>query len=131
MPSIRHILLVDDHTAVRTVLSTLQQRLDPDVAIVEAWDGAEALRAVAQQRPDLIITDYRMPVMGGRELVRKLRRQGETMPILILSSECSIAEAILMEGATAFLPKPFAFPTLRGILRSLLPHDEASQVIGE
>src|SRR5438105_1314843 len=67
--------------------------------------------------PDLIITDYQMPIMSGLELVRTLRAQGATMPILVLSSDTSMAEAILAVGATAFLPKPSPIRALRGLLR--------------
>jgi CheY-like chemotaxis protein len=68
---------------------------------------AEALSAVSQHPPNLIISDYQMPIMSGLELLRTLRAQGMTMPILVLSSDTSMAGAILAAGATAVLPKPF------------------------
>ena len=126
MPSARHVLLVDDHPEVRAVLAYLVARSYPDVLIVEASDGVEALRAVAGQTPDLIITDYQMPKLTGLELVRALRAQGAAMPIVVVSSDTSIDEAILAEGANHFLPKPLPLPALRELLRALLPHDNAS-----
>ena len=73
MPSARHILLVDDHAEMRAVLAYIVPRFRPDVTIAEASDGAEALSAVAQQCPDLVVTDVQMPIMGGLELIRRLR----------------------------------------------------------
>jgi CheY-like chemotaxis protein len=131
MPSSRHVLLVDDHPEVRAVLAHLVAQLCPDATITEAAHGAEALSVAAQQHPDLIITDYHMPIMGGLELVRTLRAQGTTMPILVLSSDISVAEAILAAGATAFLPKPFRVRALRELLPTLLPTDEETQAVGE
>jgi CheY-like chemotaxis protein len=112
---------------VRAVLAHLVVQLCPDATITEVAHGAEALSVAAQQHPDLIITDYHMPVMDGLELVRTLRAQDATMPILVLSSDTSIAQAILAAGATAFLPKPFRVRVLRELLRT----DEAMQAVGE
>jgi CheY-like chemotaxis protein len=94
--------------------------LYPSATIAEAADGAEALRALEEQRPDLIITDYQMPVMSGLDLVRTLRAQGATIPILALSSEASIAASFLAAGADYFLRKPLAISALRQPLRTLL-----------
>ena len=130
MPPVRHVLIVDDHPEVCVVLTHVVVELAPDATIVEAVDGAEALRAVAQQSPDLIITDDQRPRMRGLDLIRALRAQGAAMPILALSSEPSVAAAILAAGATAFLAKPFAVRELRALLRTLLPDDAESQAVG-
>src|SRR5437867_3205031 len=127
MPPARHILIVDDHAEVRAVLVRLVRQLYPDATLAEAAHGAEALSAITQQRPALILTDYQMPLMSGLELVRTLRAQGMTLPILALSSDPSIAEAILAAGATAFLPKPSPIPAFRALLHTLLPTDEETQ----
>jgi hypothetical protein len=50
---------------------------------------------------------------------------------LVRSSDTSIAEVILTEGATHFLPKPFPLPALKELLRALLPEAEAAQAVGE
>jgi CheY-like chemotaxis protein len=131
MSSARHVLLVDDHAEVRAVLAYLVARSCPDATIVETSNGTEALSAVARQTPDLIITDYQMPMMTGLELVRALRSQGAAMPIVVVSSDTSIAEVLLAEGANHFLPKPFPLPALRELLRTLLPYDQATQAVGE
>ena len=72
-----------------------------------------------------------MPVMGGLALVRTLRAQGATMPILVLSSDSSIAEGIHLAGANAFLSKPFRVRALTELLRTLLPNGEETRAIGQ
>ena len=106
MPHPRHILIVDDDATMRELLVYLIARTYVDVTIDEVATGAEALSAVAAQPPDLIISDCYMPVMDGLQLVRTLRGQGATMPIVMLSSEPSVVKVAQLAGATAFLPKP-------------------------
>ena len=98
---------MDDHAEVRAVLVALVVRFWPDATVVEVRDGAEALRAVSQYYPDLIITDYQMPVMSGLELVRALRAQGETISILVLSSDTSIADRFWGMVRPPFCPSRF------------------------
>jgi CheY-like chemotaxis protein len=120
MPPSPHVLLVDDHDGVRAVLAHVVAQLCPTATIAEAAQGAEALSLVAQHNVDLIITDHQMPVMSGLELVGTLRAEGMRMPIVVLSSDASIAEAILAASATVFLPKPFPIHVLREQLCTLL-----------
>jgi CheY-like chemotaxis protein len=108
MPPTRHVLIVDDDEATRDILMRLVPRLDADVTIAEAANGMEGLHAALAQRPDLIISDCHMPIMDGMELVRTLRSQGASMPIVMLSSEPSVAKAAQLAGVTAFLTKPLA-----------------------
>jgi CheY-like chemotaxis protein len=131
MPPSRHILLVDDHDGVRAVVAHLVAQICPTAMIAEAAHGAEALSLVAQHDVDLIITDHQMPIMSGLQLVRTLRAQGMRMPIIVLSSDTSIAEAILAAGATVFLSKPFPIPDLREHLRTLLPECADARALGE
>jgi len=131
MPSARHVLLVDDHPETRAVLAYVVPRFYPFVTIAEASNGTEALRAVGQQYPELIITDYHMPGMNGLDLARALRAQGMQMPIVAISSELDIAEGILAAGATHFLPKPFPLLELRTLLHAVLGADDAAQAVGE
>ena len=131
MPHLHHVLLVDDDEMMRLVLARLLARTWPHATIAEAITGAAALSAVAQQRPDLIISDYEMPVMDGLQLVRTLRSQGARMPILLLSSEASVGKAILAAGADHFLLKPFPIGTFTQILRTLLPEQGETRAIGQ
>jgi CheY-like chemotaxis protein len=131
MPQPHHILIVDDDEQMRLVLTRLLKRTWTDATIAEAAHGAEALSLIAQQRPDLIISDYQMPVIDGLTLVRTLRAQVATMPILVLSSEPSLGKSILAAGADAFLTKPLTLGTFTQILRTLLPDDEETRALGQ
>lgn len=73
--------------------------------MVEAHHGTAALERVQEARPDLIVTDLMMPVMGGRELIERLRSDPETatIPIVVLSANSGLAA----EDADAALSKPF------------------------
>jgi CheY-like chemotaxis protein len=131
MPHPRHVLLVDDDAAMRELLVRLIARTYVDVTIAEAANGAEALSAVAAQLPDVIISDCHMPIMDGLQLVRTLRAHGATMPILMLSSEPSIANAAQLAGASAFLTKPLAIRSFRQFLHTLLPDEAETRVLGQ
>jgi CheY-like chemotaxis protein len=130
MPQPHHVLLVDDHPDVRTILSRLLVELWPDAIVAEAGDGAEALESFAQQRPDLLIADYAMPVMDGIELIQALRLGGEQLPIMMISSDQTIAVTALRAGADAFLAKPFRLATLRQQLQVLIREEKETRAYG-
>jgi len=131
MPPTRHVLIVDDEEGMRIVVSRLVARAYADVTITEAANGTEGLHAAAAQRPDLIISDCHMPIMDGLELVRTLRAQGAATPILLLSSEPSVAKAALLAGANAFLTKPLAICSFSQFLHTLLPDEAGTRALGE
>ncbi len=86
---VRVALVVDDSMLIRhTVCRFLEER---GFAVESASNGVEALEIVAQQRPDLIITDLQMPKMGGAELISALKDQPAThdIPIVILAGKRS------------------------------------------
>lgn len=96
------ILVVDDEPDLRYILHRIFTRAGHDVT--EAGNGAAALEAVRQVRPDLVVTDMMMPVMGGVELIRRLRADPATSAIPILSVS---ADWQLAVEADAALAKPY------------------------
>ncbi|ASO18310.1 DNA-binding NarL/FixJ family response regulator [Actinoalloteichus hoggarensis] len=101
------ILLVDDHPIVRDGISGLIDT-QPDLTIAaEASGGREALAAVAAARPDLVITDLRMPGGDGIDLIGALHEHDPTLPILVLSTFGSAADVTtaMARGATSYLLK--------------------------
>jgi CheY-like chemotaxis protein len=98
----RRILVVDDEPDLRHVLRRVFERADHDV--VEASDGEAALRTVHASPPDLVVTDMMMPVMGGAELIRRLRADPGTahIPVLAITGDVQVAG-----DADAILAKPF------------------------
>ena len=118
------ILCVDDSTTMRRmVMHTLQT--SGKYTCISAVNGQEGLALVEAERPDLIITDYNMPVMNGLELtaaVRALPTHRYT-PILLLSTEGSEAlrKTAKEYGATGWMVKPFDPEKLLRTLEKVLP----------
>ena len=84
-PTALHLLIVDDHPLVRAGLRArlLAERWISEV--VEAGDGAEALEALQDQPPDLMLADLSMPGMNGIELLRRMRELRLDTPVIALS----------------------------------------------
>lgn len=84
-PTALHLLIVDDHPLVRAGLRArlLAERWIAEV--VEAGDGAEALEALQDQPPDLMLADLSMPGMNGIELLRRMRELRLDTPVIALS----------------------------------------------
>ena len=121
MPSALHVLIAEDHAAVRDLLTTIVARTYPTCTITAVANGAEALAVFQERGADLLITDYAMPIMTGLALIQTLRAQQVTMPILVVSMNRAIAQVVLDAGATRFLPKPFSLPEVQQILIEMLP----------
>jgi CheY-like chemotaxis protein len=121
MPSAPHVLIAEDHAAVRELMTTIVARTYPTGTITAVANGAEALVVYAARGADLLITDYAMPIMTGLALIQTLRAQQTTIPILVVSMDTSIAEAVVHAGANRFLAKPFSLPELQQVLIDLLP----------
>ena len=85
--------------------------------VVEASHGAAALERAQESRPDLVVTDLMMPVMGGWELIDRLRSNPETaaIPILVLSANGNLRAG----DADAVLGKPFDLEDLLENVRTL------------
>jgi CheY-like chemotaxis protein len=102
------VLVVDDNPLVRTLVVEGLAGLGE---IISAPDGADALLKVIDDPPDLVITDYRMPGLDGRQLFEKLRGREQTrhIPFIFLASRGDIEEKLrpLVEGVEDFIPKPF------------------------
>jgi CheY-like chemotaxis protein len=101
------LLLVDDNPMV---LGMLQQALTPFAHIVAATDSADALLKAVDDPPDLVVCDYRMPGMDGRQLVEKLKSRPATanFSAILMASRADIDERLSpQDAADDYLPKPF------------------------
>ena len=113
------ILVVDDDQAVRESLR--RSLIFNGYTVVLATDGEEALKFIADERPDLAILDVMMPKKDGLDVCRELRSHGDDLPILLLTARDSVEERVagLDAGADDYLPKPFALEELLARTRSL------------
>jgi CheY-like chemotaxis protein len=119
---VARILVVDDEPDERFLVRRMFERAGHEVQ--EASDGAEALRAVRDSRPDLVVTDMMMPVMNGVELIRQLRAEPSTSTITILVSS---GDSHLAVGADAVVAKSQSFDRLMEAAGHLLEkgHDQS------
>jgi len=114
------VLVADDDRAVREALERALQLNGFDVAL--AADGNEALRETTERTPDALILDVMMPGYDGLDVTRRLRREGNRTPILLLTARDAVGDRVegLDAGADDYLPKPFALEELLARLRALL-----------
>lgn len=101
------ILLVEDEPLIAVTLQDELAESGFDVTL--AKDGLEAIRLVAQEEFTAVITDLRMPGADGLQVLRAARRRHQDMKVLVITGYASdYREAIIREGASAILEKPFA-----------------------
>jgi two-component system response regulator MprA len=114
------VLVADDDRAVREALERALQLNGFDVAL--AADGNEALSATSERTPDALVLDVMMPGYDGLDVTRRLRREGNRVPILLLTARDAVGDRVegLDAGADDYLPKPFALEELLARLRALL-----------
>jgi two-component system, OmpR family, phosphate regulon response regulator PhoB len=114
------LLVVDDDSRVRTVVSW---QLESEGYLVrEAADGNAAWQGIVEHRPDLVVLDLSLPGLGGLDLLRRLRENGDTTPVVVLSGRSGEGERILGLdlGADDYLVKPFSPGELAARVRSVL-----------
>ncbi|HET9769710.1 MAG TPA: response regulator transcription factor, partial [Acidimicrobiia bacterium] len=100
------LLLVDDHKLLRQGLRRAVEEAGFDV-VGEAGDGEEAVRLATALRPDLVLMDVTMPVLGGIEATRRLRLAAPEARVVILTmhGEEETIDQALRAGASAYLLK--------------------------
>ncbi len=124
------VLVVDDEPAVREALRRALALEGYDVELAE--NGAEALRKVGPTDPDLVVLDVLMPEVDGLAACRRLRAEGNDVPVLMLTARAGIGDRVdgLDAGADDYLVKPFALEELLARIRALLRrggHDRGEQ----
>jgi two-component system, NtrC family, response regulator AtoC len=125
----KRILIVDDEKNMRWVLG--QALSGEGFEVSEAADGKEALLAVAEQEPDIMVLDNRMPGRDGMEVLREVRSKDMTFPIIMLTAHGNVSQAVqaMKAGATEYLTKPFDLEELKlAIDKALQYRDLATEV---
>ena len=114
------LLVVDDDRGLRDVLR--RALMLSGYEIVQAATGSEALSEATSTVPDAIVLDVGLPDINGLEVCRLLRREGNRVPVLMLTARDAVSDRIdgLDAGADDYLVKPFDVDELRARLRALL-----------
>src|SRR5918992_1175204 len=124
-----HVLVIDDDEEIR---ASLRRSLAFEgFKVTLAADGEEALRSIRDDRPDLAVLDIMMPGLDGLEVVRRLRRADEQLPVIMLTARDAVPDRVagLEAGADDYLVKPFAFSELLARIRVRLRRREPGRVI--
>jgi CheY-like chemotaxis protein len=114
-----HILVVDDDSAIRTLV--IDVLMEEGFQVSSASNGVEALRAVAMGSPDVIVLDLQMPVLDGWGTFRRLRSTGCDTPVLLVSAHGVNAAQRELDADDA-LAKPFDIAELLARVTALVPH---------
>ena len=122
----KKVLVVDDEIHIVHVV-TIKLR-NNGYEVMTADNGAQAYEAVQKDRPDIIVTDYQMPVMSGLEFVAKLRQSDETraIPVIMLTARSFAIDDEQKESLqiSEFLSKPFSPKELLRSIEDILYQQE-------
>ena len=115
-----NVLVVDDEAVLAEMVSMALRYEGWDIAT--AGDGAAALTAARNNRPDVVVLDVMLPDMSGLDVLRKLREQNPKLPVLLLTAKDAIEDRIagLTAGGDDYVTKPFSIEEVVLRLRALL-----------
>ena len=105
----KKVILVDDEKAVvESISRTVDWESEGFALAAACLNGCQALDAIRKHQPDIVITDIKMPVMDGIELIKKTREFDRQVTFIILSGygEFELAKRAMKEGVREFLLKP-------------------------
>ena len=126
----KQILVVDDDADLRQTVRFLLMLEMPDVMVLEAPNGEEAITLALANCPDLILLDGNMPVMDGGKTATALRRMPEThsIPLVAISAEGGDSPILrqLHTLCDISLPKPFSCEDLMSVIRAIPIYSEKS-----
>lgn len=116
----RTVLVVDDEFGTVDVLVAALE--DEGYRVLTAANGRRALERLEENKPDLVISDFMMPLMDGAAMVAAMRANPSfrDIPVVMMSAAPEAALRRHMDGYEAFLRKPFRMPALLAIVESIL-----------
>ncbi|WP_242910966.1 response regulator transcription factor [Actinomadura terrae] len=120
MSESRRVLVVDDEANIRDLIEVALRF--HGFATATAGTGAEALREVAERRPDLVLLDVMLPDLDGFEVCRRLRADGDQIPIIFLTARDTPSDTVrgLTLGGDDYVTKPFSIEALVARVRAVL-----------
>jgi DNA-binding NtrC family response regulator len=116
------VLVVDDKEMMRDSVGTTLQRAG--LSVITAPDGRAAIDLAARRRPDVVVTDLRMPGMTGMELIEQVRAIDEDLPVVMMTAYGAVDTAVeaLKRGAFDYLTKPFEGDELVVAVKRAIEH---------
>ena len=126
----RRILVVEDDRTLRQALTFNLGREDYEVRV--AVDGEQALAAGRDPTLDLVLLDVMLPAMSGLEVLRRLRSEGITTPVIVVSAKGDEIDRVvgLKVGADDYVSKPFSRPELLARIEAVLRRQRRSESQG-
>jgi CheY-like chemotaxis protein len=102
------VLIIEDETKLRRTVAAYLE--DSGYQVLEAVNGREGVERITQHRPDLVLTDLRMPEMNGLEVVAWIQRHSPQTPVIVVSGtgDQQAVDTSLAAGAKLYLTKPIA-----------------------
>jgi len=116
---VKQILIIEDDTAI---LRGLKDNLEYDgYGVLSATDGEQGYALIREKKPDLVILDLMLPLMSGYEVLRKVRAEGGTVPVLILTARGEEVDKVhgLNIGADDYMTKPFSVKELLARIQAI------------
>ena len=120
------ILIVDDEKSMRDFLKILLTKEGYEVIV--AGDGNQALTALGKNRVDLVISDIRMPGMGGLELLAKVKDEADDIPVIMITAFASPNDAVqaMKSGAYDYISKPFNVDEIKSVIYTATNRTEST-----
>ncbi len=120
MTAERKILIVDDNPHMCNLLADILEIFD--YRGVTAKDGEEALSRLKSENFDLVITDLRMPRLGGMDLLKSIKEEDPSMPVVVITAfgKSDTQKDVLAARADGYLVKPFKVNQIGSLLKGLL-----------
>lgn len=117
------ILIAEDHPETRTSLENFLKAIFKEV--ITAEDGADCLEKVEYYKPDILITDIRMPEIDGLESIKKIRQTDHTLPIIIISAYNTVEYLLQASNLDiqGYLLKPLDIEDLNDLLTKIFNYD--------
>jgi two-component system response regulator FlrC len=116
----KKILIVDDDLTMRMALADSLETSGYDVCIAE--NGDEALKMFGKNHFEVVVTDMRMPKMGGMDVLKEIKKISPQTPVILITAYGTVKTAVeaMKEGAAEFIMKPFSLDDLEFSVRNVL-----------
>ena len=123
----RPVLVVDDEPSMRMALS--ESLLSCGYRVEAAVDGADALKKFGKGRFEVVITDMRMPKVGGMEVLRGVKKISPGTHVIVITAYGTVNTAVqaMKEGASDFIMKPFSLEDLESVVKNVLSNHATSE----